>query len=259
MKKRVLLTMAVLALSGYGCAKVSVLPLDKDGKKLANVEEGVRYYPPNPYLLITENPVDSVSAVKEIADGKGKTTIKTAPAKGPDDQTPPAPDGGSGSAPSGTGNTSFGMFTKQYGIKLIYLPDLAHPMSISESGGLFGSSQMKPALQDGWMLTSLDASADSKVADTLTPIASIVSGIKGGGSSAAGTSADGGSSASQKVLMQQLTGAKPSNLPVLPTGLYEFVYGTNGNLERLRAVAYFCHDGIKYANVETAPIPQACP
>ena len=120
---------------------------------------------------------------------------------------------------------------------------------------------MKPVLQDGWMLTSLDASADSKVADTLSAIGSIVSGIKGGGAAASGTSAGGGAGEPQKALMGQLTGQEPPKLPVLPPGLYEFVYDEQGNFERFRAVAYFCHDGIQYTETGTGkkPIPRACP
>lgn len=245
MTKRVLLTIALLALSG--CAKVSVLPLDAKGQPLAGAQEGVRYYLPKPYLLVAEVPVDKVSSSKSTTKKTVSTTRKKAPAgESSGDQNAPVPSGGSGDAPSATGNTSFAIYTMQYGIKLIYLPDFEHPMSISESPGLFGSSTMKPALQDGWMLTSLEASADIKVAETLNAIGSIVSGIKGGGATASS-------------LTKQLTCEEPPKLPVLPPGLYEFMYDREGKFHRLRAVAYFCHDGIQYTVTGTETAPRPCP
>jgi hypothetical protein len=131
------------------------------------------------------------------------------------------------------------MITQQYGIKLIYLPDLSHPMALRASTGLFGASSMKPTLQDGWMLTALDATSDSKTAETITAVASLVSAVGGlgGGSAAAG----GAKAATSRTLA--LDGSELP--PVLPPGLYELVYDSHtGKLSDIRPVRNFCASGI---------------
>ena len=241
--------LALMLLSG--CAQVRIIPLDTDGKAKMDLQEGVRYFLPKPYLLVAEVPVDDVTQtqIEEMTlpsdkqGGKKTTTIKKGGGKasttgnGGADGDGAAP-AGSGDSPASSGNTSFAMFTKQYGIKLIYLPDYSRPMAMSESTGLIGTSQMKPVLQDGWMLTSLDASADAKVAETLTALASLISSVKGVGSAATGTSKDGGATESAKAQAENL-GTKVSPNPILPPGLYEFVYEA-GVLKDLKPVAYFC-------------------
>jgi hypothetical protein len=130
------------------------------------------------------------------------------------------------------------MFTKQYGVKLIYLPDYSHPMALSVSTGLIGSAEMKPTFQDGWMLTSLDATADSKVSETISAMASLASAIGGGGAG----SAAAGASKGMKAMAREGGG------PVLAPGLYAFILDDKGNYSRLQAVAYFCSNG-------TSPTP----
>lgn len=232
------------------CAQVHVTPLEANGKPKADAQEGVRYYLPKPYLLVAEVPVESASSSTDLTkDAQGKITEQKSTIKQND---PSGPDNMTGGPPSSTGNTSFGMFTKQYGIKLIYLPDYSQPMAIHGSPGLFGSSQMKPTLQDGWMLTALDATGDSKVSDTLSAVASIIGSIKGGGSLPSGTSAKVGGSE----LINGTTVVTPT-LPVLSPGLYELQYDEKGVLTRVKVVAYFCHGKISDYS-EAANTPQPC-
>lgn len=188
--------MAAILMSMVGCG-ISVIPLTPDGKKSAEVE-GVRYYLPKPYLLVAKVPKDLTSeqSVRD-ADGGKKDEVK-------DDKKPVGPEGDSGGASSG-GNTSFQKDSKSYSVKLIYLPDFCHPMAIQQNTWLWGSSQMKPTLQDGWMLTSLDAASDSKTAETITAMAALVSAVKGAGGTSGTTS---------------ITGVDPTG--VLKAGLYEF-------------------------------------
>jgi hypothetical protein len=65
-------------------------------------------------------------------------------------------------------------------VRLIYLPDYTHPMAINENPGLFGLASMKPTLQDGWMLTSLEGSGDSKTAETIGAVAQLIGSVEGG-------------------------------------------------------------------------------
>jgi hypothetical protein len=74
-----------------------------------------------------------------------------------------------------------------YSVKLVYLPDYAHPMALKMSAGLFGTTSSNPTLQDGWMLTSLAGSVDSGG----TAVLSALSGL-------ATTSATGGATAAAK-------------------------------------------------------------
>jgi hypothetical protein len=96
---------------------------------------------------------------------------------------------------------------------------------------------MKPMLQDGWMLTSLDASADSKMAETLTALASIAGTVAGGGTGAAAKSANNSAS---KLLNLPLGYNEATTNSVLRPGLYSFYYNrTNGVLESLKPVVFF--------------------
>ena len=103
---------------------------------------------------------------------------------------------------------------------------------------------MKPALQDGWMLTSLDASADSKTAETLTAIASLVSSASTAG---AGAAVKGNKF---KMNEQELNGG-PENPPdfskqILKPGLYKFVYDeSSGRLTGLRCITEFTNTGVE--------------
>jgi hypothetical protein len=133
-------------------------------------------------------------------------------------------------------------------LKLVYLPDQTKPMAMSVRTGLFGTASMKPALQDGWMLTSLDASADSKTAETLTAIASLMSSVSTGGASAA---AKGGKSTVTATSNEAQT-IEDISRQILKPGLYKFVYNTNGELTGLRPVTYFTNTGVESVTQATA-------
>jgi hypothetical protein len=130
--------------------------------------------------------------------------------------------------------------------KLVYLPDLAHPMAMKQSTGLWGTSEMKPVLQDGWMLTSLDATADSKTAETLQSIASLAGGAMGTAASGGGTNA-----------AKKAAGGPPSlglsrfykaDSGILKPGLYRFDYHPDtGALLGIIAVCYFTGAGVRPA------------
>jgi hypothetical protein len=79
-----------------------------------------------------------------------------------------------------------------YSVKLVYLPDYSHPMSLQMKSGWFGTTTMAPTLTDGWMLASLNGSADAGTANTISALAALVTG---GGSSSGGKAggAKGGS------------------------------------------------------------------
>lgn len=201
-----------------GCAKVQVQPLKADGTRSGAVP-GVRYYLPMPYLLVTELPV------AETAPALPPAKAQPAPGGAPAKEDAPDPGGSpTATSPAGASNTSFSAATPQYVLKLIYLPDLEHPMALTASSG-FGTAQMTPTLQDGWMLTSLSASSDSKVAETLTALGSALTGLKG---PAAGAKAPGG-------------GPDPyQGTHCLAPGLYRFAFDPlTGKFQGLQTVDTF--------------------
>jgi len=101
---------------------------------------------------------------------------------------------------------------------------------------------MKAALQDGWMLTSLDGSADSKVSETLTALASIASSI-------AGATSGGAAKGAAKDIKGLDQGAAKPKLQLQP-GLYGFRY-ESGILTGLYALTYFCDHGPVPADKKT--------
>ena len=220
-----------------GCAGVTVTPLDATGKVASDQKEGLRYYMPMPYLLVVQLPqmATKESPAKDAADEP-----VTAAAGGGNPKAPSATnaDQNASSQPSSApiSDTSFMASTAQYQVKLVYLPDFSHPMAMNESTGLFGTSSMKPVLQDGWMLTSLDASADSKTAETLTALASIAGTVAGGGAGAAAKTTKSATTTTQALLPQFGTGINP----ILRPGLYRFVYyDKTGVLKSLEPVVFF--------------------
>lgn len=58
--------------------------------------------------------------------------------------------------------------------KLIMLPDKTEQYAITMDAGI-GTVESKPTLEGGWNLTSLDGKADSKTADNITAVASLLS------------------------------------------------------------------------------------
>jgi len=232
-----------------GCAGVTVTPLTADGTK-DGTEEGVRYYMPMPYLLVTELPPSLQKTTTDTPDNQDleekKQDQAATPSANKDNGNETTSDPAkTTSSPAPMSDTSFSAQTPQYMIKLIYLPDLKHPMAISEHTGLFGSAEMKPALQDGWMLSSLDAPADNKTAETITAMASLVSATAGAVTGPVGAVKSAAKAAGQRTLQSlDLTEMlKQSGSQILRPGLYRFVY-EKGNLMKLEAVSYFSGAGI---------------
>jgi hypothetical protein len=233
-----------------GCAQVTSLPLTASGQIDTTQQPGIRYYLPKPYLLVAEVPVDpKVTETQESEDPKkgvayqittgGGSTSK--PKKGDKGSSSDQSKAASSGSSAGAADTSFSMMTQQYGFKLIYLPDYAHPMALKADTGLFGSVEIKPTLADGWMLTGIDASSDSKVAETLSAISSLVSAAEGGGA-ATGTSAAAHSFGAK--LAAHFAGTPATTAPILPPGLYELNFDAGGKLTGISRVVYFCNSGV---------------
>jgi hypothetical protein len=71
-------------------------------------------------------------------------------------------------------------------VKIIWLPDTATPYTVTISGAGIGTFKGGLQLTNGWMLTNVSEESDAKVAETLTAVAGLVSGVlsPGGGKTA---------------------------------------------------------------------------
>jgi hypothetical protein len=206
---------ALCSFSLCGCASVTVTPLDQKGQPNGEFS-GIRYYMPKPYLLVTEIPNDQLP--KPEKGGAGAP----APGDTADKQ------GTKSDSPSSSSDLSYQLSNTSYSLKLIYLPDMSKTMAINISPSILGTSSVQPTLQDGWMLTSLQASSDNTKA--LSDLTTLAGALLGGGAKGATKTAKGGGGG----------GARG-----LPPGLYEFQYDQqHGYLTGLCAVTLFENESI---------------
>jgi hypothetical protein len=217
------LILALLLLSG--CAEVKVTPLTPEGAE-AKQEEGLRYYQPKPYLLVANLPAETPTTTVEKENPPPPPSGGMRPSNPTPGGTPAQPPKASADSPADSSKTpsapptdlSFFGSTKQYVLKLVYLPDYSKPYSVRSKTGLIGSSQMSMQLQDGWMMTSLNASSDSKAAETISAVASLVSSLGSIAASAVAPTAGGAAKTPPKAPFAGVTEL------VLSPGLYEFSY-----------------------------------
>ncbi|MEQ8397575.1 hypothetical protein [Thalassobaculum sp.] len=62
----------------------------------------------------------------------------------------------------------------EFAHQFIYLPDYSRPYVMNMEPGI-GVAEMKPRLENGWNLTGVDITQDSKAAETMTAVGSLIS------------------------------------------------------------------------------------
>ena len=108
---------------------------------------------------------------------------------------------------------SLGLASGSCSGQIVWLPDTENEYRADPETGLFGTVDFKPNLQDGWMLTSFDSSADSS---KLSDVISSLTGLFGGASSGAAAS-----SAAEKTGGKEEKAAPTAPpTPGIPLGLY---------------------------------------
>lgn len=122
--------------------------------------------------------------------------------------------------------------------KLVMLPDKSEEYAINMNSGLWGSASAKPTLQDGWNLTGLDASADSKTAEVLNAFAAVLksaypSGVKG-------------------ILTDKTTKPREGKVVSRCDGLYRVEFNQYGQIARFTYVSMPIH----YVFAPTTPASQ---
>jgi hypothetical protein len=244
------ITASVIAMSG--CASISVRHLDPTGSHRDGVS-GIRYYLPRPYLLVTLLPPEADSVAPSGADtdklGAGKKAPAT-PQKGDVGQEEKGSQDGQGqgvasgnSLPAQT-DSDFSARTSQYVVKLIYLPDLHNPMALQMRAGLFGSISAQPTLQNGWLLTNLQGSADNS--QLLVSAIGALAGNASKGSSG-GTSGKSSSVVNLTDFMKLVSASDQ----ILQPGLYSFNYDDSGQMTGLCLMTAF--------GAGNATSPERCP
>jgi hypothetical protein len=219
---RSLLAVCALAILLAGCASITAYELDSNGNYKNKDSGGIIYYPPRPYLLVATSPSALATQQKAMHVLGEPAHASTAPNSG----TPVPVDS--------TDTTTFVVAGSNYLFKLIYLPDYSKPRALVVKGGLFGKVSVQPQLQQGWMLTGFQASADAS--GTTQLVSSLVSSALGA-ASPKGTNkaelASAGTAASP---------AEPSG--VLTPGLYRIDFASDtGLVTGITPVTFFCRNG----------------
>jgi hypothetical protein len=192
----------ICALVASACAQISVGEYDE---ATGTIKGGLEYFQPQPYLLV----VDLAPSPKSDQKDAGAQATPNQPQPRTPQQAA-GPQTTSSNTPSSSTNTGFTANNQQYFVKLIYLPDLAHPKAVTTTTGI-GTVSLGASLQDGWMLTSLQGTSDAKVAETIGAMASLVSAI---GGTVPKIAALGG---------EKLPAYQPAPLP---PGLYKFEFNS---------------------------------
>jgi hypothetical protein len=185
------LAVALVAVVVGGCtpARLTVVPVSERARLEMGSTNGVPYYVPRPYLLVTRDVdiTDDLLAKAGIsADGParglaGSTSVPRAATTGTTSGTgngatkPPA------SGVSGLEDTEAPRVkaVPSYHFKVIYLPDLARQYAIQQRGGTFNNYQVKYELENGWMFKGTELSSETKIAETIEASSSGIGTILG--------------------------------------------------------------------------------
>jgi len=164
-----------------GCADVQVKKVTSDS------QEGIRFYRPHPYLLVTREKVQKPSdqpkplAQKEKSkEGvRGKTVASTPP-------------------PSADNVTTY--------IQVVWLPDKSENYAIKTKSG-FGTVDATVKLDNGWQLTQFGGKIDSKVPETITAATGFLKALPG-----------------LTMGMIEKEGEAPAKPEMIPPGLYRLEF-----------------------------------
>lgn len=149
---------AILLFSGSGCATVRITD------KSAN-DEGLLYYPPKPYLLITKNvnvaapspPAAEKKAEEKSSKNEDKSAALVDVAEREDELV------------LDKLNLSALIRTPTYGVQVLFLPDLAKPQRVKMSAGI-GTVDTTFGFVNGWQLNALNIKLNSQVPETIDAI-----------------------------------------------------------------------------------------
>lgn len=128
-------------------------------KRLGDNDAGIPYYLPRPYLLITKG-ISSTEYQDKITEIKTEEQNGTKTSQKITEQVP----------------VRSGADIDGFSVKIIYLPDVRTKYGIKIKPGS-GTSDTKITLNNGWQLTSLTSTTDTKIPETITAAAALVGAI----------------------------------------------------------------------------------
>lgn len=207
-----------------GCARVEitkVFPKDERDKM-----EGIRFYRPDPYLLVTKGvpPVQSASGGQgggeQPAGGGGKTPKEN---DKPKTQTKKAD-------PTDAEPVASPYNPEQLYVQVIWLPNFQEAYAIKPRSGI-GTIDSTIQLKDGWQLTQFGGKIDTKVPETITAVGSLLASV-------AGAIPKGLSTTASTIL------PLPASIWIEP-GLYRIIYDGDGHFTKLQR-----------CQIDPPPIPQ---
>jgi hypothetical protein len=142
----------------FSCApQIKVVPLSKEARE-RNINNGIPYYLPKSYLLITRNFEHIYTHEDMISDNTGNGNDS-----GNDDGDGDSSDNGNGSGTVDPGSQPAG---DVFSYQIIYLPDTSEKYGIKISRGT-GTFKGKISLVDGWKFVGINLETDSKTAETI--------------------------------------------------------------------------------------------
>jgi hypothetical protein len=164
--KKVWLFIAVIPLL-VGCAAVEVKKVTSES------QEGIRFYRPHPYLLVTMGVPPVVATDQTVTPKPSESGQSPGPTSKPG-QTPGATKTkvkGPATPPTEPGKSDAQSTSKpdQIYVQLIWLPDKNENYSIMTKSGL-GTVNTSFTLKDGWELVQFGGNVDTKIPETLTAV-----------------------------------------------------------------------------------------
>jgi hypothetical protein len=192
-----------------GCTRIVVR------KDPGRHDKGFRFNRPKPYLYI--GPV-----AQPAGNQQGGTQNQPGSA-----QPAPAPDAKGKTTPSAplTGTLNDNLI--KVGIELKYLPDYNEEYSVRLKPGL-GTGTLSFTLEEGWKLTSVNMSSDSKIPELISSFANLIGAVRGTGAGGGGTTATPGPKGKLAVegggdTMSIIVDTRPD----VPLGFYEAIIATD--------------------------------
>lgn len=160
--KAITLFCILIGLLVGGCVTAPTsIPLHDTGSFWMNRTEGIPYYLPRPYLVISKNfSLSQMTATKETVPSSGGSNKTTQVANTVKTTVTPME------------STNVDTFAWQ----IIYLPDLNQKYGLRFKRGT-GTQENSFTLVDGWKLTGVNTKSDAKTAETIAAVGTTVKDI----------------------------------------------------------------------------------
>jgi hypothetical protein len=143
--------------------------------------EGFRYSLPAPYLIVTNMKFSVLTGSHAAASAESSNPTDASKTKTPADSAKPKPKKQAGHGESNTPQNPTGSkpeeALQEVSATLLWLPDPDQTYAINVKGGTLGTFNGTLSLNDGWMVTGVNQSGDTKTVETLTALSGLIGGL----------------------------------------------------------------------------------